>query len=128
VAYGLVMAAILFAISRPTTSFFDDDPVVIDVAAAYLRIVPFSYAGFGVMMIAVAVFNSLARPMPAAILTFLKFFIVYLPLAWGLSVFFGLSGIFWANALAHLLFGAVSYVWLKKVLNNLENVVPSSVE
>ena len=128
VAYGFVAAVILFIISRPTVSFFDDDPVVIDVAAAYLRIVPFSYAGFGVMMIAVAVFNSLARPMPAATLTFLKFFIVYLPLAWGLSALFGLNGIFWANALSHLLFGFISYVWLKRFLKNLESVMPSSVE
>ena len=128
VAYGFVMAVILFIISRPTASFFDDDPVVIDVAAAYLRIVPFSYSGFGVMMIAVAVFNSLARPMPAAALTFLKFFIVYLPLAWGLSILFGLSGIFWANAISHLLFGFISYVWLKQFLKNLESVKPSSVE
>lgn len=128
IAYSLVAAAILFVVSRPMAGFFDDDPIVLDVATTYLRIVPFSYAGFSVMMIAVAVFNALARPMPAAVLTFLKFFIVYLPLAWGLSILFGLNGVFWANALAHVVFGVVSYVWLRRFLNHIEGVVPSGVE
>ena len=117
--YGLAMATVLFIISRPTVAFFDTNPVVVDVASAYLRIVPFTYGAFGVMMIAVGCFNSLGRPLPAAILTFVKFFIVYLPLAWGLSRLMGLNGIFWANAVSHLAFGIAAFFWLKIFLRKL---------
>ena len=117
--YGLVMAVFLFVIARPTVALFDDNPLVVDAAAAYLRIVPFTYGMFGVMMIGIGCFNSLGRPMPAAVLTFVKFFIFYLPLAWGLSVLMGLQGIFWATALSHLAFGVVSFLWLRRVLKTL---------
>ena len=124
--YGLLMTIILFATARPIATFFDDNPLVVDVVVAYLRIVPLSYTAFGIMMIAVAVFNSLARPMPAAVLTFLKFFVFYLPLAWGLSVLVGISGIFWANTISHLLFGVISYAWLRQFLKNIEGSVTLS--
>ena len=117
--YGVVIAAVLFIIARPTAAFFDDNPLVVDTATAYLRIVPFTYGTFGMMMISVGCFNSLGRPMPAAVLTFIKFFVVYLPLAWGLSILMGLDGIFWATALSHLVFGFVSLLWLRQFLKTL---------
>ena len=64
--YGLVAAAVLFIIARPTASFFDDNPLVIDTATAYLRIVPFTYGTFGMMMISVGCFNSLGRHSPVS--------------------------------------------------------------
>jgi putative MATE family efflux protein len=117
--YALLMAGLLFVTAMPVTAIFDDDPLVAASATAYLRIVPFTYGAFGVLMVAVACFNALGRPMPAAILTFVKFFVVYLPLAWLLSRLMGLPGIFWANAVAHLAFGAIAYAWLRQALRDL---------
>lgn len=119
--YSLVTAAILFVIARPVAALFTDNPLVVESAAAYLKIVPFTYGTFGVMMVTVACFNSLGRPMPAAVLTFVKFFIVYLPLAWLLSLLLGLNGIFWANALSHIAFGVVAFVLLRRFLRTLES-------
>ena len=118
--YTLLFAAVLFAFARPLVGFFDNNPVVVETAAAYLRIVPFTLGPFALMMIAVGSFNALGRPMPAAILTFVKLFIVYLPLAWILSRSIGITGIFWANAVSHLLLGVVSLIWLRKILAVLE--------
>jgi Na+-driven multidrug efflux pump len=73
------------------------------------------------MMVAAGSFNSLGRPMPAAVMTFVKFFIVYLPLAYLLSTVIGITGIFWANAISHVLFGAVAIVWTKRVLYDLHS-------
>ena len=58
--------------------------------------------------------------MPAVVLTFVKLFIIYLPLAWILSRSIGITGIFWANAVSHLLLGAASLIWLRKSLAVLE--------
>ena len=125
IVYGLVTAAALFVIARPAVALFDDNPLVVDAAAAYMRIVPFTYGAFGAMMIAVACFNALGRPMPAAVLTFVKFFGVYLPLAWGLSMLMGLQGIFWANAFSHLAFGVIAFVWLRRCLRTLGAGAPA---
>ncbi len=118
--YTLLFAAVLFAFARPLVGVFDANPLVVETAAAYLRIVPFTLGPFALMMIAVGTFNALGRPMPAVILTFVKLFIIYLPLAWILSRSIGITGIFWANAASHLLLGAASLIWLRKVLLVLE--------
>lgn len=118
--YGLAMAAILFLVARPAVSLFDDNPMVVAAAAEYLRIVPISYGTFGMMMVTVACFNALGRPKSATLLTFLKLFVVYLPMAWLLSIPLGLTGIFVATLVAHLVFGVVSSVWLRGFLGELE--------
>jgi len=117
--YGIVVAVLLFFVARPVAGFFDENPLVIDVATAYLRIVPFTLGAFGLMMVSVACFNALGRPMPAMTLTFMKFFLVYLPLAWLLSKLVGLTGIFWASAFAHIIFGLISFIWIRKLLATL---------
>ena len=120
-AYGLVVAAILFLVAQPAASVFDENPLVVSAAASYLRIVPISYGAFGLMLVTVACFNALGRPKSATLLTFVKLFVVYLPMAWLLSIPFGLTGIFIATAIAHILFGVVSLVWLRSFLRELES-------
>ena len=119
-AYGLVVAAVLFVLAPHAAGFFDDNPIVVSAAATYLRIVPISYGAFGVMMVTVACFNALGRPKSATLLTFVKLFVVYLPMAWLMSIPFGLTGIFVATGIAHLLFGGVSLFWLRSFLREIE--------
>ena len=71
------------------------------------------------MLTAVAVFNALGRPMPAMTLTFVKLFLIYIPLAWLLGRYFGITGIFAANAVAHLAFGVVGFMMLRRMLGTL---------
>ena len=118
--YALLFAGVLFVFARPLVGLFDNNSIVVETATAYLRIVPFTLGPFALMMIAVGSFNALGRPMPAVVLTFVKLFIIYLPLAWILSRSIGITGIFWANAVSHLLLGAASLIWLRKILAVLE--------
>jgi Na+-driven multidrug efflux pump len=120
ILYAAVFAAVLFALAPKIAVIFNDDPIVVATATSYLRIVPFTYWAFALMMIAIGAFNSLGRPMPPAILTFVKFFVVYLPLAWLLSHRMGITGIFWANATSHLLLGIVTHIWLTRELKSVE--------
>ena len=119
-AYGLVVAAVLFVLAPQAAGLFDDNPLVVSAAATYLRIVPISYGAFGMMMVTVACFNALGRPKSATLLTFVKLFVVYLPMAWLMSIPFGLTGIFVATGIAHLLFGGVSLFWVRSFLRELE--------
>jgi putative MATE family efflux protein len=126
--YALIAAAVLVLVGRPIASVFSENPDVIETARTYLVIVPFSLAGFGVMLTAVAGFNALGRPLPATALTFIKLFLAYVPLAWVLSKVAGLSGIFWANAIAHLGFGVVGYVWFRHMLGRLDGAAGKAVD
>lgn len=73
--YSLLFAVVLFVFARPVAGIFDDNPLVVETAVSYLRIVPVTFGAFGAMMVALGSFNSLGRPMPAAVLTFVKFFV-----------------------------------------------------
>jgi putative MATE family efflux protein len=118
--FALAAAAVLALVAEPLVAIFDDNADVISAARSYLLIVPFSLAGFGVMLTGVAAFNALGRPLPATALTFVKLFVVYIPCAWLFGRFFGLEGIYWANALAHIGFGVIGYVWFRRVLGSIE--------
>ncbi|HEX7079682.1 MAG TPA: MATE family efflux transporter [Gammaproteobacteria bacterium] len=120
ILYGLGAAAILWPTGAPLASLFNDSAEVIDTASAYLAIVPPTLGGFGFMLVAAACFNALGMPLPATALTFVKLFVAYIPLAWILSGAVGLLGIFWANAAAHVLFGVVAFVWLRRTFGRFE--------
>lgn len=120
IAYAAAAAAVFWSVAPSLVAIFDSNPEVISTAVSYLVIVPFSLGGFGVMLVAVAAFNALGRPLPATMLTFIKLFLAYIPLAWLLSRTAGIDGIFWANALAHLLFGVVGFAWFRRVLDGLD--------
>jgi putative MATE family efflux protein len=116
IVFSLLAAVILAAVADPLVAVFDASLEVRASAVAYLRIVPFSLAGFGVMLTAVAAFNAMGRPLPATALTFIKLFLFYMPCAWIFSGALGLNGIFWANAVAHIVFGIVGFAWFRRVL------------
>jgi putative MATE family efflux protein len=116
IVFSLLAAVILAAVADPLVAVFDASLEVRASAVAYLRIVPFSLAGFGVMLTAVAAFNAMGRPLPATALTFIKLFLFYMPCAWIFSGALGLNGIFWANAVAHIVFGIVGFVWFRRAL------------
>lgn len=120
IVYGLAGALVLGISGKALGGLFSEQAEVIDTAAIYLLIVPVTLGGFGVMLNAVSAFNALGKPGPATLLTFLKLFLFYVPLAWLLSVPFGVLGIFSANAAAHVVFGVVAFVWLRRSLDGLE--------
>lgn len=118
--YGVAAAVVLWVGGASLVGGFNDERAVVAAASLYLSIVPFSLGSFGVMLVAVACFNALGRPLPATALTFVKLFLAYIPLAFVLSKGAGLYGIFWANAICHLAFGAVSYLLLRRALGALD--------
>ncbi|WP_299580307.1 MATE family efflux transporter [uncultured Microbulbifer sp.] len=110
---GAGLAVLLYFIGEPVVRLFSDSPEVIAVAVAYLSLVPFSYAGYGFVMSANAAFNGLGRPLPATMISFLRVFGIYLPLAWIGNHFWGMAGLFAATATSNLLLGALSWWWLR---------------
>ena len=105
--YGLFTAVPLFFFGDVLSGLIDDDPTVLSTAAFYLAVVPWTYATWGMLMMASASFNALGRPLPSTALSFGRMFIVYLPLAWWLNSLYGYQGIFIATALSNGIMGIV---------------------
>jgi putative MATE family efflux protein len=114
--WGALLFIILVASGRSVALIFNDDAIVVATLIDYLRIVPLSYGLLGVLMLATAALNALNRPLQSALLTVLRLFVLYIPLAIVGSALFGLQGIFGAAAVANGLAGLAAFFWLRSIL------------
>jgi Na+-driven multidrug efflux pump len=95
---------------------FNNDASVVASLVDYLRIVPWSYGLLGLLLLANASLNALTRPLQATLLTVLRLFVLFIPLAFLGSTLFGLHGIFGAAAAANGLVGVAACLWLRRIL------------
>jgi putative MATE family efflux protein len=103
------MAVLLWLAGPWIASMFSDDPLVTQGIVSYLRIVPISLGGYGVVIVAAAAYNALGMGFSAMGLYLIRSLLLYIPLAWLASMWFGANGVFAALAIANLLSGAISY-------------------
>ena len=115
-AWGALLLLVLAAFARPLAALFNPTPEVVAATALYLWIVPVSYGLRGVHFVATAALSVLHRPIDAALLTILQFFGLYVPLAILGSRLLGLEGVFGAASAAHLVAGAFSWYWLRRIV------------
>ncbi len=118
-AWGSIVFLLFIPLARPLAKLFTETPAVIEAIVAYLRLVSFSYGCIGIAMLAGAAFNALNKPMPAAILTFVRMVLLYIPLAYLGSHLWGLHGIFGAASLAFILGGLGAYIWWRRTAQHM---------
>ena len=109
--WGGLVAIILMTLRFEIVGLFDGNPEVMEVAAHYLLLVPLSYGTWGVLMMASAIFNSLGKPISSTMMSVIRMFIIYIPLAFAGKALFGLTGIFLAAAASNVAMGAIAYAW-----------------
>lgn len=114
IGWGLVAALPLLVAGSAIAALVNDTPAVVETAADYLTIVPWSYGLWGVLMLASASFNALGKPLPSTALSFSRMFIVYIPIALLLDHYFGYRGIFVASAISNGLMGVMGYLWFRQ--------------
>lgn len=74
---------------------------------------PWGYGMWGVLMMASASFNALGKPLPSTALSFLRMFVVYLPLAIMLNTAYGYQGIFVATLISNVVVGIAGWLWFR---------------
>lgn len=119
--WGALAAVILAPAAAGIASLFNKNPEAIAIATSYLRLVPISYAAFGIFIIATSTFNALGKPIPSAIMTLARMFGLYIPLAYLGSWLFGANGIFAAACVANLVVGIGAWLWTQKACQGEPN-------
>ncbi|MFT7219865.1 MAG: putative MATE family efflux protein [Candidatus Azotimanducaceae bacterium] len=109
--WGAFVALVLMLFNESIAGLFDDNPEVIESAALYLMMVPLSYGAWGVLMMSSATFNSLGKPISSTIMSIVRMFVIYVPLAFLGKALYGIQGIFVATAIANLAMGAIAFTW-----------------
>jgi Na+-driven multidrug efflux pump len=119
-AWGALVAAVLWVAAPWLAARFTDDSRVVEVAARYLRLVPLSYGAAGILMVTNAAFNGLGRPMAATAISALRMFAVNVPVAWLGARLFGVPGVFLGIAVANVAVGVVAVVWMRRAMDAVE--------
>lgn len=112
--WGALVATVLFIFRYPIATLFNDDEAVVNIAATYLMLVPLSYGAWGVLMMASATFNSLGKPISSTIMSIVRMFILYVPLAFAGKALMGAAGIFIAAAVTNIAMGIFSFAWNRR--------------
>ena len=114
--YGVFLTVFLWVFSDVMVAWFSDDAKTLQVAMSYLWIVPISYGCSGVVMTVNASFNGIGKPMPAVVISSLRVFILYLPMAIAAAHFYGIQGIFVAYTVMNIVTAALAYFWFRHVV------------
>jgi putative MATE family efflux protein len=112
--WGLIAALPLLLFGSTIASWVDQSPGVIDTAAFYLAVVPWSYGLWGTLMMSSASFNALGKPLPSTTLSFARMFVLYIPLALLMNRYYGHHGIFVATAISNCVMGGLGYWWFRQ--------------
>lgn len=115
IAWQLGIYLLLVLFSTPISELFSDDPAVQTIIKTFLYILPVSYTGLGICMVSTATINALHKPKYSLMITVLRLFMLYLPLAFLGHTWFGLEGIFWGCAIGNFLIGAFILFFFQQV-------------
>lgn len=110
--YGLAIGAFLLLFGGFVVDLFGLQGAARDTALLQMHVVPISYIALGCAMTVNGSLNALGKPVAAMWISMSRTIAVYAPLAWLLSQFFGLVGIFIAAASANAIAGGIGVFWL----------------
>jgi putative MATE family efflux protein len=113
--YGVGIAVVMWLGAGFLVDLFDVEPGARHTALLHMWIVPLSYTFLGMSMTTNGAFNAMGKPMAAMWVSLSRTVMVYAPLAWVLSQFFGLVGIFAAAATANVVAGSIGFTWFRVV-------------
>ncbi len=114
-AWGLLCWAAFIALAFPIARLFSGDDRVIQDIAYYLWIMPAGLATQGVFLVVSGTFNAIGRPLIAAVMSVLRVFIFYLPLAWLGTILFGFPGLIGGIAVTNVITGAAANFLFKRI-------------
>ena len=111
-AWGVVTFVVMVTCGEwVVTTWISQDPVVIEVSVWFFTIIPLSIGFMGMTQIASSSFNALGKPGPSVVISLLRTWLVYVPLALLGDYFFGYIGIFIATAVSNVAVGLVAWNW-----------------
>jgi len=117
VFYGLGIWALFFVLAYPIARLFSDDPEVVGYIVWFVRIMPGGYPLLGIGHVTIAAFNSINRPLSAAMINLVRMFFLAVPLSYLGAWLFSVPGIFAGMALANVISGVGSLVlfrWMSR--------------
>lgn len=122
VGFSIAIGMLFWVFAPQLAGWFTEDPVIIDIAVGYVRVICWAFPFIAVGVISGRVFQGLGSGMPGLLLTSLRVVLISVPLAWSLTHFFGygLRAVWIAFALSGFFTSALAVVWIHLRLRRVE--------
>lgn len=117
---------VLLLISGLVANAFAKEESVAQVIKLFIYTLPLGYGLQGVIILTNSSFNALHKPMVALVLSVIRLFVCYVPLAYLGSRFYGLNGLFAGALLGNFVMAFISYYSFTRQFN-CENVEQEAV-
>ena len=114
--WGVIAATIMWIGAQLFVSLINNEPEVVATATTYLYILPISLGFAGMFNVANGAFQALSKPTPPLVLSLLRLFVFYVPLALAASQYFGYTGVFAAAALTNVVLGLWGRAWNRRTI------------
>lgn len=126
--WHLVVIIVLILFGEGIASIFDTNEEVISVAVLYFMLVPWSYSFQSINRFIQIYFTVLRKPLYASLLMILQMVVLYIPLAYSLSNFWGITGVFIGCSTANFIGGTAAFLSFKKTEKHFrEEHLPESI-
>ena len=116
IVWGGIIWGIYFLFAPTLIKLFNTDPKVVKTGVLYLSIAPIAYAFVGLLQISGTVLNVLNRPLHASGINLLQMFFIYIPLAFLLKIYLGLTGVFSAYVISYFCAGLIASFYARHVI------------
>ena len=113
-SFALLSYLLIAVFAVPLAELFnrEHDPILTDIASNGMRIYFVSLFFSGINIVAAAFLSSADRPKQAFVISILRGFVLIIPVAWILSVLFGLTGIWMAVPVTEAIVCALALIFL----------------
>lgn len=119
-----ILVYLVLVITAPwIASVFAKEQNVADIIILFMWILPLGYGLQGIIILTNSSFNALHKPMIALMLSIVRLFVCYVPLAYLGSYLYGLYGFFIGALIGNLLMAFISYRLFTKQFNEDEFLV-----
>ncbi|AUM13924.1 MATE family efflux transporter [Ketobacter alkanivorans] len=117
--WELGIAALLYLGGGWVATLFTDDTATRQAIIWYLLLVPISYACQSLVILSCSTLNALHMPLYGTLISVLRLFLLTIPLAWLGTWLFDLKGLYGGIAVANIIAGIGTVVWLSYKLPKL---------
>jgi putative MATE family efflux protein len=112
--FGIYILLALLAI--PLARLFSDEAEVVRIICQFLWIVPLAYGLQGIIILTNSSFNALHQPGSALLLSIVRLFVFYVPLAWLGGKLYGVTGLFIGCVIANICTAALAWGWFNRAV------------
>ncbi|MBD1389575.1 MATE family efflux transporter [Neiella sp. HB171785] len=128
IGWQLLVAVVLAVVAVWLAQVFSDDPQVQQVLRWYVVIMPLGYGLQGIVILANSSFNALHKPNNALMLSVVRFFVCYLPLAYIGGMLIGVNGLFIGSVVGNVVTAVIAWRWINGTFSHFEQQSAAIVE